>query len=318
MEEQHSPALTHQQLAAIGMTPNDIRARLLSGDLRRIRRGSYCESPKEQSRVARHVELIHACLPGTHSGSVVSHASAAVLHGLPVPTSHLSKVWMTRRSPGHGDGGALLTVRATPLHESEVTRIDGIAVTTLARTAADLARTAPHGWGVIVCDAALAMGLSRQELTVTLEGHSRLRGIVRARTIVEFADPRSESPAESMSRANMARAGVAAPELQFEIHDNNGEFIARTDFCWPALLLVGEVDGLVKYNDLLTPDQAVGSVFMAEKRREEMIRQQGFWVVRWDWGIASDHRRLGQLLRRAMAAQSRNLPSKQRNANPNF
>ncbi len=310
MQDYHSPPLTHQQLVSIGMTPNDIRAQLTSGDLRRIRRGAYHDGPEHQTRVARHVELIHACLPGTHPTSVVSHASAAVLHGLPVPNGHLGKVWMTRRSPGHGDGGSVLVVRASPLNDSEVTIRDGITVTTLARTAADMARTAPHGWGVIVCDAAMAMGLSRQELANALENHSRLRGIVRARTIVEFADPRSESPAESMSRANMAHAGVAAPELQFEIHDSNGEFIARTDFAWPDLLLVGEVDGLVKYNDLLTPEQTAGSVLMAEKRREELIRQQGFWVVRWDWGIASDHRRLGQLLRRAMATQARNTSPK--------
>ncbi len=315
MQENQYPPLTHQQLVGIGLTPNDIRARLTAGDLRRIRRGAYCEGPEEQSRITRHVELIRACLPGTLPTSVVSHASAAVLHGLPVPNSHLSKVWMTRRSSGHGDGGTLIVVRASPLDDSEVTTHDGIRITTLARTAADMARTAPHEWGVIACDTALGLGLTSHELRAALEGHPRLRGIVRARSVADFADSRSESPAESMSRANMARAGIVPPELQFEIHDANGEFVARTDFAWPDLLLVGEVDGLTKYTELLTPGQTPGSVVMAEKRREEAIKQQGFWVVRWDWSIASDHRQLGQLLRRAMVSQKQRLSAPTRNAN---
>lgn len=107
-----------------------------------------------------------------------------------------------------------------------------------------------------------------------------------------------------MSRASMSRAGIAAPELQFEIFNTDGELIARTDFTWPDLRLVGEVDGRAKYGALLKPGQTADSVVMAEKRREERIRQAGFWVVRWDWGIASDHQRLGQLLRRAMSSQA--------------
>ena len=297
----------HQQLAAVGMTPNDIRARLRAGDLRRIRRGAYCDELEHLSEVAKHIQLIHASVHGTEETNVVSHASAAVLHGLPVPNGHLGKVWMTRRSSGHGDGGTFLVVRASPLSRSEVTELDGVKVTTLARTAADMARTASREWGLIACDAALRQGLSRDELAIALECHPRLRGIVRARTVVELADARSESPAESISRANIAYSGLPAPHLQFEIHDSNGELVARTDFAWPELQLVGEVDGAVKYGELLKPGQSMIAAIMAEKRREESIRQQGFWVVRWDWSIASDHRKLSALIRGAMSSQARHV-----------
>ena len=309
MQEHVVAPLMHAHLAAIGMTPNDIRGKVMSGSLQRIRRGAYHDNSEQLSPVQKHVQLIHASLPGTDPTNVVSHASAAVLHGLPVPASHLDRVWMTRRSSGHGDGGRHLVVRASPLEEGEVTVINGVTVTSLARTAADLARTLPYDWGVILCDAALRSGLPPAQLPAAIERHPRLRGIVRARTVVDFADARSESPAESMSRATMARAGIADPELQFEIFDSNGEFVARTDFAWPALLLVGEVDGMTKYGDLLKPGQTAASAVMADKRREEQIRQQGFWVVRWDWSIASDHTQLGPLIRRAMACQSRRIAS---------
>ncbi|MGO1383213.1 MAG: hypothetical protein ACTHU1_00260, partial [Arachnia sp.] len=79
--------------------------------------------------------------------------------------------------------------------------------------------------------------------------------------------------------------------------------VARTDFAWPELGLVGEVDGKVKYGQLLRPGQSADAVIMAEKRREELIRQQGWWIVRWDWSTATDPQALGTLLRRSMSVQ---------------
>ncbi|MDO5735296.1 MAG: hypothetical protein Q4P15_02350 [Propionibacteriaceae bacterium] len=134
--------------------------------------------------------------------------------------------------------------------------------------------------------------------------HTRLRGTPRARRVADFGDARSESAAESLSRVQMARACLPPPELQYELFDANGVFVARTDFAWPELRLVGEVDGRTKYGSLLRPGQDPVDAIMAEKRREESIRQQGFWVVRWDWNLAWRTEDLASLLRRAMRWQN--------------
>ena len=105
-------------------------------------------------------------------------------------------------------------------------------MTTLSRTVTDLARTSPFEWGLAVVDAALGRGLKRDFLQDELHRHPRLHGVRQARRVLALGDGRVESPAESLSRFHMMRAGIPAPELQFEIFDANGEFVARTDFGW--------------------------------------------------------------------------------------
>lgn len=299
-----STLFTHAQLAAGGMGPNDIRAKLRSGEFKRIRRGVY-RLGGELDSLIEHEQLIWATLLHVDETNVVSHQSAAVLHSLPTQRKDLERVYMTRRTPGHTHSSQQLRVRDTPLDDVDITHFDGVPVTTLARTAADLARTLPYAWGVVTCDAAFRAGLARSDMLTALGRYPHLRGQARAQRVAAFADARSESPAESMSRVTMARAGIPTPLLQYEVFDDNGEFVARTDFAWPELRLVGEVDGQVKYGQLLRPNQTADSVLMAEKRREELIRQQGFWLVRWDWGTAVDPSALGERLRRAMQWQNR-------------
>jgi very-short-patch-repair endonuclease len=53
----------------------------------------------------------------------------------------------------------------------------------------------------------------------------------------------------------------------------SGVFIARVDFWWERVGLVGECDGQMKYE---TPAD-----LYAEKRREDTIRAHGYRVIRW-------------------------------------
>lgn len=304
MPIERAPLTTYTQLTSNGLTANEIRAKVRAGELTRVRRGVYDEVD-ELDAAGTHLRLVRATTPAAHETNVVSHSSAALLHGLPVPLHHLGRVWMTRRSTGHGRSTRLVTVKNTAIDDDEVMQVDGLSVTTPSRTVSDLARTQPFEWGVIICDAALRLGIPEDDIRASLARHPRLRGRSRATAVLAFVDRRSESPAESMSRVSMSKAGIPAPELQLEIFNDSGEFVARPDFTWPELGLVGEVDGKLKYGQLLRPGQSAEAAIMAEKKREEMVRQQGFWVVRWDWETASDPTRLGALLRRAMTWQTR-------------
>lgn len=295
--------ITHLGLRTTGLSTVDIRTRVRNGTLTRLRRGVYAV-PDAVAPEAQHRRLIHASRTVVTESNVVSHISAGVLHGLSVPRKHLGLVTMTRLTPGHGDRSDRLIVRHTALAEDEVTVIDGLRVTTLSRTVFDLARTLPFEWGVIACDAAFRQGLDRDFLHLSTRRHPGLRGAPRARTVADFADGRSESPAESVSRVQMARAALPMPELQHELFDADGVFVARPDFTWPALRLVGEVDGKAKYGALLRPGQAPEDAIMAEKRREEAIRQLGYWVVRWDWDTAWQGDVLSARLRRVMRGQT--------------
>ncbi|MGV8845270.1 type IV toxin-antitoxin system AbiEi family antitoxin domain-containing protein [Tessaracoccus sp.] len=298
------PHITILELRATGLTPSDIEKRIRNGTLARLRRGVYalpnCPVPEEQHR-----RLIHASTTAVAESNVMSHISAGVLYGLPVPRNQLELVTMTRLTPGHGERSDRLRVRHTSLADDEVTTLDGVRVTTLERTVFDLARSLPFEWGVMACDAALHNGLDATRLHGATQRHQRLRGAPRARRVAEFGDSRSESAAESLSRVQMARACLPVPDLQHELFDPDGVFIARSDFAWPELRLVGEVDGKGKYGSLLRPGQQPADAIMAEKRREESIRQHGFWIVRWDWDLAWRPEALASLLRRAMQWQRR-------------
>ncbi len=295
---------THAQLLSTGLTDREVRQRLRAGQLTRPRRGIYHASGP-QNAVDEHRLLILSALPFVHDSNVISHQSAGVIHGLPVPSDGLSLVTMTRLTAGHGKGSPLLRVRQTAIDPDEYEDRAGLRITTLARTAADLARTMPFEWAVAALDAALAAGLERAELVSALNRHPRLAGLGIARRALSFADGRAESPAESISRVQFARFGVPAPVVQFEVVDADGSVVARADFGWPELGLVGEVDGKWKYGELLKPGQSPEEAIMREKRREEAIRQAGFWIVRWDWATAVKGAALARLIRSAMVTPAR-------------
>ncbi|RMB62003.1 type IV toxin-antitoxin system AbiEi family antitoxin domain-containing protein [Tessaracoccus antarcticus] len=291
--------ITHDELRQTGLSTSDIDTRIRRGTLMRLRRGVY-SAPEARTPEEQHRHLIHASTTVVTDSNVVSHVSAGVLHGLPVPRHQLELVTMTRLTSGHGEHSERMRVRHTALAADEVTTLEGLRVTTLARTVFDLARSLPFEWGVMACDDALRQGLNPAVLHMAARRHPRLRGAPRARRVIAFGNPLSESAAESLSRVQIARAGLPAPELQFELFDSDGVFVSRSDFAWPELHLVGEVDGKAKYGSLLRPGQEPADAIMAEKRREESIRQQGFWVVRWDWETAWNEHELASLIRRAM------------------
>jgi hypothetical protein len=170
------------------------------------------------------------------------------------------------------------------LEPDEVVCLDGVMVTSVARTVVDLARAAPFESAVVTGDAAVALGLtSSAELVEMVRRSSHRPGAARARRVIAFLDGRSESVGESRSRVALARAGLPAPLLQWEVRAADRGLVARVDFGWPEHKLVGEFDGRVKYGRLLKPDQHPGDVVFAEKLREDELRAGGLTVIRWTW-----------------------------------
>jgi hypothetical protein len=108
-------------------------------------------------------------------------------------------------------------------------------------------------------------------------------GIRSARRTVDFLDVRSESAGESVSRVRIHEAGLPAPIPQFEVFDERGRFIARVDFGFPEKRTIGEFDGKAKYGELLKPGQTSREAMIAEKRREDLLRDLGWQVMRWMW-----------------------------------
>jgi hypothetical protein len=116
--------------------------------------------------------------------------------------------------------------------------------------------------------------------------------------VVAFADPRSGSPVESLSRVSIAEAGLPAPELQHEFWDRDGRM--DVDFWWPRFGVIGEFDGKVKYLDeRYRNGRTLEQVLLDEKWREQRLRRQPGVrsIARWDAATAASPARLGRLLR---------------------
>lgn len=247
----------------------------------------------------RHLVAVHAALAAQGVGGVVSHQSAAVLLGLPVWGCGLGTVHLTKRRRNAGRRSALLHVHSAPMGDDEIVEVDGIPVTSPARTVFDLACSVGFESGVVVADAALAGRVCVTEDLVTMVERGRGRtGRAAARTAISFADGRSESVGESRSRVGMFRAGLPTPDLQFEARREDGSVVGRSDFRWGRLL--GEFDGLVKYGRLLRPGETPGDAVVREKRREDELRELTFGMVRWGWADLAAPDRLYPRLRAAI------------------
>ncbi|NLG55418.1 MAG: type IV toxin-antitoxin system AbiEi family antitoxin domain-containing protein, partial [Rhodococcus sp.] len=216
------------------------------------------------------------------NNAVVSHVSAAVMHGFDVWNLPLAHVHMTVNRASGGAARDRTFFHATPFSPAEVAEIDGVPVTTAARTLVDLGRTASFEEAVVVGDHALRLGATTpDDLRAALTLCSGRKGVPAARRVIEFVDGGSGSVGESRSRVTILELGLPQPQLQKDIYDAYGRFVARVDFYWPEFGVVGEFDGFGKYS--MTPGKSERDMLRAEKAREDALRELGLIVVRWTW-----------------------------------
>ncbi|HET9872943.1 MAG TPA: hypothetical protein VFP89_10155 [Propionibacteriaceae bacterium] len=296
-----TPVRLTRDLVAAGFTHNEIARQVRSGTLAHLRRGAYLRGEGvDLTPSLRHLRLIEATIPQTAPGSVVSHLSAAVMHGLPVLGGDLGRVRMTRAASGGRSRGNIHLYTAA-LRAEEVVVIGGIPTTSLARTVVDIGRTVGFDGAVVVGDAARRTGLAVADLMDGLVAAAGRPGVARARRVCAFLDDRSESPGESLSRVLLHDGGLPPSSLQHRVLDPSGRLIGRADFCWEEQRTLGEFDGRVKYGRLLKPGETAQDVIYREKLREDAMRDLGWQVVRWTWADLSQPAGILDRLTRAFA-----------------
>lgn len=271
----------------VGIDHKTILRGQAGGTIVRVRHGAYTASAEPEAR-CRHEQLIAGTWPLLGEQTVLSHWSAAVLWGLPIWSEHLTRV--SALHPGHGRKGHWLHARTGVLDDRTTHHVGPYAVTSLARTAVDVARVVPFEQGVSIIDAALAREVEPGLLLEWVEYGRRCKGNARARRAVAFGDHRSESPGESVSRVIFDASGLPAPVLQYPVPGT--PYI--TDFGWPEDGLLGEFDGRIKYTGILDPSKTGADVIMREKHREDVLRGLGWIVVRWQWSDLAQPEALAQ------------------------
>jgi len=200
---------------------------------------------------------------------------------------------------GRTEGGAKHHPAGVP--ESQIVEVNGIAVTSLARTGIDIAREHGIEDGVTACDQVLGRGVPIAELQSVLTQMWSWPNVTKARAAVAWADPGADNMGESLARMLVVELGFGAPATQVWIEDEGRR--VRVD-----MLLEGHViefDGQIKYAGEFgsgTP------ALWQEKQREDWLRSLGFGVSRIIWSDMFGTARtetLRRLRREYLATQER-------------
>lgn len=159
------------------------------------------------------------------------------------------------------------------METDETQIVEGIPVTTPARTALDLACWYPLMMSVPAIDAlASATDLKVAEVELLVERYSGRRGIGRARESLDLVDPGAQSPKESWLRVILIRAGLPRPQTQIPVCDEFGDVIAYLDMGWEDVKVAAEYDGEQHRSDRRQ--------YTWDIRRLEMLEHRGWNVIR--------------------------------------
>lgn len=286
-----------------GFTDYELGRLIRRGEWTRLQRGAYLLGDA-RTKEEKHFLRVHATMRALRRPAVVSHQSAAVLHGLPLWSMPLDKVHVTRSPRSSTDVRGSLRIHVARLRDEDVVQMGRLQVTSVLRTVLDLARSLPFEPAVVAADAALHRRLvAHEDVRRRMFDLVGIPGTRAAARVVAFADARSESVGESRSRVILHRVGVTPPTLQLRIGTVLGE--CRVDFAWDQERVVGEFDGQIKYGRLLRPGQDAGQAVFDEKRREDAIRDENWGVVRWTWRELASPLALGQRVQRALERGAR-------------
>ena len=292
--------ISSRRLRDEGWNSRGLRVAVESRRLHRVRRGWFIEQSHWRGLLpeSRHrAEVVAAAFSAAGSDPVFSHVSAAVLWGLPLYRVRPTRVHvMTSPHKRHSVDGMLR--HEGPLPQSDISDIDGIRCTSLARTVLDVARTVSPEAALALTDGALASvggaawdydDEAAESLFGELVARARrpgARGILQARRIVDLANGRAQLPLESVTRYRLHQLGFARPRLQVPVQRPGGGSFWM-DIAVDQSHAFIECDGRAKYlNDELRGERAADQVVLQEKMREDWVRGVTGWrVVR----VMSEH-----------------------------
>lgn len=268
-------ALVGREQALGLVTDKQLRGAIARGELEVVHHGVL--------RVAGHPgdrrqQLLAAVLAGRRHDAVLGFLSAAELVGLPAPVAARPEILVARRRLQRIDGITIHTTDRLP--PSHVTVVDGIPVTTVARTVFDVsARVGPQTLARIL-DAALR----RPDTTLAslwrvhddLAGRGRRRVTLFRDALLAWND--GVLPGDSPKEPDLVRilvdGGMPRP-VQHLLVTVGGETF-ELDAAYPDVLLDAEYDGWDAH--------ASRASFEADRRRDALLIAAGWTVLRFTRG----------------------------------
>jgi very-short-patch-repair endonuclease len=231
--KQHG-VVSRRDLVALGYSIPAIEHRIAIGRLHPIERGVYAVGRPTVTLRGRWMAAVLAC----GDKAALSHRSAAALWGIGKEPGDLVEVSVRRRTALRR---RRIRTRSRPtLPAVDVTRHDGIPLTTPSRTLLDLATLlAPSALERAVNDADKRNLADPEALREFVSARAGQPGAAPLRSLLDRHSFRlSDSELEILFRAIAADAGLSPPRTKAIV----GGF--EVDFFWPELGLIVETDGL--------------------------------------------------------------------------
>ncbi len=239
-------------------------------DLVRVSRGLWRPPETVDDLAGRAAALLTAAPEAT----VIGGTAAAQVHGLWLPGRPDQPVELLLRCDtadprAHAHSKRReMRGRRRRVRPDEVEIVDGLPVTTAARTWVDLAEQLSLPDLVAAGDSVLRGGVDVAELQLVIDRAAHRRGIVRARTALPLLNARSRSRAESHMRYAVVGAGLPVPDVNRAIYDAHGQWLFEPDLSYDDVRLALEYNGR---------DHAAPKRMRRDITREVDAGQRGRW-----------------------------------------
>jgi len=300
-----------RELLAAGYTDRQIRTRVKSGELHRIRHGSYCDAAlwKSLSPTDQHRVLARAVLARAHPSTVLTHVSSAIEQRAPVWGHDLTKVHTTRTDGRAGRKECDRVQHAGTMPAYHVKQVNGVPVSVATRCAVEMTTISTVESALITVDGLLHAGLTTASGVRQFAHRTRWwPNSLRTNVVIQLADGRRESAGESRSAYFFYAQRLPRPEPQVTVLDECGAEFARVDFAWIELGAFLEFDGRIKYERFRRAGETLEQFLMREKAREERICQLTGWVcIRITWAQLESPQQLAARIRRILESRVRTL-----------
>jgi hypothetical protein len=174
--------------------------------------------------------------------SIVTGVAASAIHGAEWVDATIPIELIYEHTHPYPPAG--IAARNERIADDEITWVDGIPVTTLARTALDLGRYQPRDRAVARLDALMrAAPFSSEEVLLLAKRYRGARGVKLLKDALPLVDGGAASPRETWLRLIYIDAGLPKPTTQIPIFDTDGTLLRTVDMGWEDFKVVSEYDG---------------------------------------------------------------------------
>jgi predicted transcriptional regulator of viral defense system len=254
--------VTTAQLAEAGLTTSAVAQRVASGRLHPKYRGVYAVG---HARLSQHGRWMAAVL-AVGDGAVLSHLAAAKLWEIwRRRVTGIDVIAPRRRRQRTG----IRVHSARHLDPRDVTKLDGIPVTTVPRTLVDLSSVLTAAQlANVIHEAAFR---TRFDLDATRQAMERANGRHQLRTLATALEAHANGSAGTRSAledrflAQLNRNGMPEPLVNTKVAN------VEVDFHWPGQNLCVEIDG---------PGHRRPRTQAEDRGRDAMLRAAGHEVIR--------------------------------------